>query len=138
MIVTVRALVRCASIRAVWAGSLGPGEITQVALLVEAIALEATVTGGSGEAALPETGVELVVDLPIDEAVVAAVDIDIGREAPERFALGVAFRIDGTLFDHIDFAASVGAGSLHIGEASELGAELTRRLLQNPLEVEVQ
>jgi hypothetical protein len=119
------------------AKSLGPGEITQVALVVEALRVEAMVTGG-GDAMNPASTVPLSVTLDeLDQAVVAAVDVDIGRDASRRFALGLRFHIDATLFDDIDFSTGVDAGAVQIDAESEQGAAMVARLLGNPLVAEV-
>jgi hypothetical protein len=117
---------------------LPQARITQLALGVDRLELEGSVTGGPAGGGLGDGSAALVVALPIASSIDAGMSLAIDRDEPGSFSLVAALEVDGTLFDDIDFAAFQSGSRIEIVDLeSAPGIALASSLLQSEITVSI-
>jgi hypothetical protein len=118
---------------------LPQARITQLALRVDRLELEGSVSGGPAGGALEQSSATLLVTLPITSSIDGAMSLTIDRDEPGAFSLSAALEVDGTLFDELDFAALQNASRIEIVDLeSAAGVALATSLLHSEITASIQ
>ena len=98
-----------------------------------------SVAGGPAGTGIGDTAVPFSVDLDLGDATHERLtSLVIDREAPGEFQVHIAFALNGTLFDDIDFAPLVdGGGVAIVGPESKPGLQLARNFESSELTVSI-
>jgi hypothetical protein len=118
---------------------LPQARITQLALRVDRLELEGSVSGGPPGGALEQSPAALIIALPIASSIDTTMSLAIDRDEPGAFSLSAALEVGGTLFDELDFNAHESASRIEIVDLeSAPGIALARSLLDSAVTVSIQ
>lgn len=112
------------------------GQISRVRVDIGRLRLSGVVRAGPSAPEPSEAELALEVSLPLDEALSVTANRSLDRDADPDLRLAVAVKLDGTLFDGLDFAKLASDGAVRIEDRDAEGARtLIDSLLRTELHV---